>query len=80
MPRLANIGSHDGVLADGINLLPVTKLINTVRPIQNGRHFPDDILKCIYFNENVWILIKISLMFVLKGAINNIPALVQMMA
>ena len=31
-------------------------------------------------NENVWILIKVSLKFVPRGAINNIPALVQMMA
>ena len=31
-------------------------------------------------NENVWILIKISLRFILKGPINNIPALVQIMA
>ena len=21
----------------------------------NGRHFPDDIFKCIFVNENVWI-------------------------
>ena len=55
-------------------------LINTLRPRQNGRHFPDDILKCIFLNENVRILIKISLTFVPKGPINNIPALVQIMA
>ena len=52
----------------------------TLRLKQNGRHFPDDIFKCISLNENVWILIKISLKFVLKGPINNIPALVQIMA
>ena len=46
----------------------------------NGRHFPDDIFKCIFLNENVLILIKISLKFVPKGQINNIPALVQIMA
>ena len=55
-------------------------LVNTLRPRQNGRHFADDIFKCIFFNENVWILIKISLKFVPKGPINNIPALVQIMA
>ena len=33
--------------------------------------------KCIFLNENVWIPIKISLKFVPKGPINNIPALVQ---
>ena len=36
----------------------------------------DDIFKWIFLNENVWISIKISLKFVLKGLINNIPALV----
>ena len=53
---------------------------NTLRPRQNGRHFPDDILKCIFLNENIWISIKISLKFVPKGPINNIPALVKAMA
>ena len=36
--------------------------------------------KCIFVNENVWIPIKISLKFVSKGPINNIPPLVQIMA
>ena len=51
-----------------------------LRPRQNGRHFPEDIFKCIFLNENVKISIKISLKFVPKGPINNIPALVQIMA
>ena len=34
----------------------------------------------IFFIENVLISIKISLKFVSKGPINNIPALFQMMA
>ena len=46
----------------------------------NGRHFADDIFKCIFLNENVWIPIKISLKLVPKGPINNIPVLVQIMA
>ena len=33
-----------------------------------------------FFNENVWIPTKISLKFLPKGAITNIPALVQVMA
>ena len=53
---------------------------NTLRPRQNGRHFPEDIFKWIFFNENVRISIMISLKFVPKGPINNIPALVQTMA
>ena len=53
---------------------------NTLRPIQNGRHFADDIFKCIFLNENVLIPIKISRKFVPEGPIDNIPALVQIMA
>ena len=49
-------------------------------PRQNGCHFPDDILKHIFLNENVSILIKISLRFAPEGPINNIPALVDIMA
>ena len=52
--------------------------VTTLR--QNGRHFTDDTFKCISLNENVWIKIKISLKFVLKDPISNIPALVQTMA
>ena len=54
--------------------------MNTLRPRQTGWHFTDDSFKCIFFNENVWILIKISLKLVSMGPINNIPALVQIMA
>ena len=54
--------------------------VNTLRPRQYCRHFADDIFNCIFMNENVWILIKISLKFVPKFQINNIPALVQIMA
>ena len=54
--------------------------INTFRPRQNGRHFADDTFKRIFVNENVRILIEISLKFVSKGPINNILALVQIMA
>ena len=53
---------------------------NTLRPRQNGRHFPDNIFKWIFLNENVWISINISLKFVPMGPINNIPTLVQLMA
>ena len=52
---------------------------NTLWPRQNGRHFPDDIFKRIFLNENVWISINISLKFVPMGQINNIPTLVQVM-
>ena len=55
-------------------------IFNTLRPGQNGRHFPDDIFKCIFLNKSIWVSIGISLKFVPKGPINNIPALVQIMA
>ena len=41
--------------------------------------FGTKMFKCIFLNENVQISIKISLKFVPKGPINNIPALVQIM-
>ena len=53
---------------------------NTLRPRRNRCHFADDILKCIFFYENVRISIKVSLKFVPKDPINNIPALVQIRA
>ena len=55
-------------------------IINPLRPRQNDRHFTDDTLKRIFLNENVRISIKISLKFAPKASINNIPALVQIMA
>ena len=53
---------------------------NSLRPGLNRRPFADDIFKCIFLNENEWILPMISLKFVPKVRINNIPALVQIMA
>ena len=47
---------------------------------QNGRHFADDTFKRIFLKENIRISIKISLKFVPKSPIDNIPALFQIMA
>ena len=58
----------------------VLLIFNPLRPRRNRRHFTDDIFKCILLNETVLILIKISLKLISKGPINNIPALVQIMA
>ena len=55
-------------------------LIHWAGPRQNGRDFADDIFKCIFVKENVWISLKISLKFVHKVRINNILALIQTMA
>ena len=67
-------------LTDSVPLASGLAVLNTLRPGQNGRNFADDIFKCIFLNENVWIPIKILLKFVPKGPINNIPALVQILA
>ena len=56
------------------------RLVNTLRPRQNGSLFADDTFKRIFLNENNRISIKMSLKFVPKGLINNIPALVLIMA
>ena len=53
---------------------------NLLRLRRNGRYNADDIFKCIFLKENVWIPNMISLTFVPKGPINNIPSLVQIMA
>ena len=47
---------------------------------QNGRHFADDILRCIFVNEQFFILIEISPKTVPKGPIDNNWALDQTMA
>ena len=54
--------------------------VNTLSPRQNGRHFANDTFKCIFLKENVWIPITIWPGFAPKRPINNIPALVQIMA
>ena len=49
-------------------------------PGQNGCHFADDIFRCIFVNEKCYILNKISLNCVPKGPIDNIRAVVKIMA
>ena len=58
----------------------MSNAIYTLRPRQNGSHITDDMFKCIFLNENVWIPIEMSLKFVPKGSINNNQALFQIMA
>ena len=63
-----------------LNVICRPTSMTALRPRQNGRHFADDVFKCIFLNENVGIPIIISLKIVPKGTINNIPSLVQIMA
>ena len=76
-PKSSQAGCHS-VKASSNSVNGV--LVNTLRPRQNGRHFPDNSFEWIFLNENVWISVEISLKFVPKGPIKNIPALVQIMA
>ena len=55
---------------------PWRNLTNTMRSRQNGRHFVEDLLKCIFLNENIWLSPKIFTKVRSYGPINNIPALV----
>ena len=66
------------MIYDGFS--PVWLSLNTLRRRQNEHHLADDMFKCIFLNENVWIPIEISLKFVPKGSIKNNPALFQIMA
>ena len=42
-------------------------------PEQNGRHFADDIFRCIFMNEKSGIFVKVSFNFFPKGPIDNWP-------
>ena len=59
-----------------------SECLNTLRPRKNSCHFADGTFKSIFLNEDIWISINISLTgkLVPKGQINNIPALIQIMA
>ena len=55
-------------------------IFSTLRPRQNGRNFANNIFNRIFVNENVRISVEFSLKFIPKGPINNIAALVQIIA
>ena len=52
------------------------RVIITLRPGRNGRHFDDGIFQGIFLNKNE----DEDFEFVYKGPLNNIPELVQIMA
>ena len=49
-------------------------------PGQDGHHFTDNIIKCIFCNENCCILIKNSLKYVRNVPIDNNPVVVQIIS
>ena len=54
--------------------------VNGLRPRPNGRHFPDELLKCIFFIKIHEFRLKCHRIVFTKVPVNNIPALVQIMA
>ena len=68
--RIFNLNVLKGITLFSVQYLIHPKTVrlltpfNTLRPRQDGRHFPDDIFKCMFLNENVWILITILLKIV----------------
>ena len=72
--------AFENIICGMAALLSWPQCVNTLMLRQNGRHFADDTFNRIFVNENVRISIRFSLKFVPKGPINNIPALVQIMA
>ena len=63
-----------------VTILLRLQCVNSSPLAQNGRLFTDDIFRCIFVNEKLCILVKISPTFVPKGPIDNNLALVQIMA
>ena len=53
---------------------------NSLTPRQDGRHFTDDIVQLIFFNENCCLFIQTSLKYVLTGPNQNKPVLNQIKA
>ena len=58
----------------------IGRRFNSSPPRQFGGKIADDIFKRIFFNENDWMSIKISLKFIPEGPIDNKSVLVQVMA
>ena len=85
MFRVASPHSYDYFSASEVTLEVYYQEIlysnrNTLRPRLNGRHFTDKTHSKAFLNEDNGIWIKISLMFLPKDPINNISALVQIIA
>ena len=65
--------NHSWKCLQMVNHFVETSIYQHIWAETNCRHFADDNFKCIFFNENIWISLKISLKFVPKVQINNIP-------
>ena len=67
-------------ISSGMGIIGSNIFLNSSPPVQNGGFLADDNFKCIFLNGNHEIPIRISLKFVPRSAINNKPAMVQVMA
>ena len=61
------------------DVITSTFIIEHIEAETKWRLFADNTSKHIFLNENVRISINISLKFVPKSPINNIPALIEIM-
>ena len=71
---------HDITWDIDIIIVMLTVCLNTLRPKQNGHHFPDHIFRSISINKNASVSVTISLKCVPQDPIHNIRALVQITA
>ena len=78
--RFVRENTAKNIVCEITDILSRGRWVNSLRPRLNRHPFADDIFKCIFLNENEWILPRVSLKFVPKVPINSIPALVQIMA
>ena len=62
-PEPSSFGTSPGII--------VSCRCNTLCPEKNGWHFTDDIFKCIFLNEKLWILNIISLQYVCESLIDT---------
>ena len=74
--QIRTVINQNGILA----ILSRPQWVNPLRPRQNRHLIADDVFKCNFLIENVRIPIKISPKFVPHGPINNVLALVRIMA
>ena len=68
------------MLSEENHNIQIVLVVETLKLRQNVHHFADYIFKCIFFNENIWILITILQKFVAKDPIDNMPSVVWVIA
>ena len=62
--------------ADRTHVCPMNIVIRDIEAETKLSPFRRRIFKCIFVNENMWILLRMSLKFVPKVPINNTPTLI----